>query len=112
VDGTPYDFRAPRSIGDQVLDVALTDLDRAADGTAVVTVTDPGRGRCVDVVLESGWDHVMIFTGDTVGARARQGLAVEPMTGPANLLRSGDSLIVLEPGRPWTASWSLAPRWL
>jgi hypothetical protein len=37
---------------------------------------------------------------------------VEPMTGPANLLRSGEGRVVLEPDRPWTSSWSLAPNWL
>jgi aldose 1-epimerase len=112
VTGTSVDFRTARPIGAQVMDVALTDLSGDADGTAVVVVTDPGTGRRVDVRLESGFDHVMVFTGDTVGARARQGLAVEPMTGPANLLQSGDGRIVLEPDRPWEASWSLAPRWL
>jgi aldose 1-epimerase len=112
VAGTPLDFRTARPIGGQVIDVAFTDLATDADGTAVVAVADPGSGRRVDVRLGSGWGHVMVFTGDTVGARARQGLAVEPMTGPANLLRSGDGLIVLEPDQPWEAAWSLAPNWL
>ena len=112
VAGTPYDFRSGRRIGAQVIDVAYTDLAAGADATSVISVTDPSSGRRVDVRLETGWSHVMVFTGDTVGARARQGLAVEPMTGPANLLRSGASLIVLQPGVPWEASWSLAPRWL
>jgi aldose 1-epimerase len=112
VAGTNLDFRTTRPIGEQVIDVAFTDLATAADGTTEVSVTDPGSGRRVDVRLGEGWGHVMVFTGDTVGSRARQGLAVEPMTGPANLLRSGDGLVVLEPGRPWEATWSLAPNWL
>jgi aldose 1-epimerase len=112
VAGTAVDFRTPRPIGDQVIDVAFTDLAVGAGGAAIVSVADPGSGRQVDVHLETGWDHVMVFTGDTVGARARQGLAVEPMTGPANLLRSGDGLVVLGPDQPWEASWSLAPSWL
>lgn len=112
VAGTALDFRAGRPIGPQVIDVAFTDLDTAADGTAVVSVADPGTGRQVDVGLGPQWSHVMVFTGDTVGARARQGLALEPMTGPANLLRSGDGLTILAANAPWEATWSLCPHWL
>jgi aldose 1-epimerase len=112
VGGTPFDFRVARRIGDQVVDVALTDLARGGDGAASVVVADPATGRTLDVHLDPAWDTVMVFTGDTVGARARQGLAVEPMTGPANLLRSGDGRIVLQPDEPWSAAWALRPRWL
>jgi aldose 1-epimerase len=112
VDGTSFDFRGGRVIGTQVMDVALTDLTRAVDGSVVVSVADHGSGRQTDLVLDRAWQTVMVFTGDTVGSRARQGLAIEPMTGPANLLRSGDGLVVLEPDEPWDATWSLLPRWL
>jgi aldose 1-epimerase len=112
VAGSSVDFRAGRPIGDQQIDVAFKDLTRGSDGQAAIAVADPGSGRRVELRLDPGWDHVMVFTGDTVGARARQGLAVEPMTAPANMLRSGDGRIVLEPGRRWEASWSLAPLWL
>jgi aldose 1-epimerase len=112
VDATPYDFRTADRIGDRVLDVALCGLARDDDGVATVSVRDPGTGRRVDVGLGAAWTHVMVFTGDTVGARARQGLAVEPMTGPANLLRSGDGLVTIAPEATWTGDWSLLPRWL
>ncbi len=112
VAASPWDFRAARPIGDLVMDVAFTDLDRVDGAPSSVVVDDRASGRRTSLRLESGWDYVMVFTGDTVGARARQGLAVEPMTGPANLLRSGHDLVVLAPGEPWEASWSIVPGWL
>ncbi len=112
VSDTPWDFRSRRPIGGQVIDVAYTDLDTDAGGSSRVIVADPASGRSTSVELGAGWSHVMIFTGDTVGARARQGLAVEPMTGPANLLRTGTGLIRLDPGASWSATWALRPDWL
>lgn len=112
VAGTDADFRTPALIGRRVLDVALTDLARDAQGLAVVEARDPSTGGAVQIRMDAAWTHVMVFTGDTVGARARQGLAVEPMTGPANLLRTGEDLIVLEPGELWDATWAITPSWL
>ena len=37
-----------------------------------------------------------------------RGLAIEPMTCPANAFNSGEGLIVLEPGARFAATWSLA----
>ena len=42
-------------------------------------------------------------TGNEIGEKARQaGVAVEPMTAPANAFRSGDHLTVIEPGKSVT----------
>jgi aldose 1-epimerase len=53
---------------------------------------------------------VMVYSGDTLGepSRRRRGLAVEPMTCPPNMLRTGEGLLVLEPGQTHTASWGIA----
>jgi hypothetical protein len=34
------------------------------------------------------------------------------MTGPTNLLRSRDGLVVLEPGERWQGTWSIRPSWI
>ncbi len=112
VAGGPFDLREPTILGDRRLDVAYTDLERDAQGMAVVEVTDPRTGGCVQLRMDPAWTHVMVFTGDTVGARARQGLAVEPMTCPADALRSGAGLLALDPDEVWEATWSLTPGWL
>lgn len=112
VAGTPWDFRQPRPIGDLVMDVALTDLQRGADGTAVVRVADPARDWNVAVRLGPGWNWLMVFTGDTLARYARRGVALEPMTCPANMLRTGEGRLVLQPGEEFEASWSIEPGWL
>jgi aldose 1-epimerase len=112
VAGSPLDFRKPKRLGEAIIDVAFTDLERNADGDATVTVVDASTDLGVSIRLGPGWDWVMVFTGDTLGARARRGLAIEPMTGPANLLRSGEDIVVLESGEPWQAAWSIHPGWL
>lgn len=112
VAGTALDLRRPTVLGDRRLDTAFTDLDRDAQGMAVLQATDPRTGGSVRVRMGPAWTHVMLFTGDTLGARARRGLAVEPMTCPADALRSGTGLIVLEPDEIWDGTWSITPSWL
>ncbi|MDA8062402.1 MAG: aldose 1-epimerase family protein [Actinomycetota bacterium] len=112
VAGTELDLRAPTLLGDRRIDTAFTDLGRDAQGEAVVEVSDPRSGGSVQVRLGPAWTHVMVFTGDTIGERARRGLAVEPMSCPANALRSGVGLVLLEPDEIWEGTWSITPGWL
>lgn len=109
VDGTAYDFRASRPIGDTVLDNAFTDLTRDDDGRARVLLTDPAGGELALWVDES-YPYLMVFTGDPLPDVARRSIAVEPMTCPPNAFRSGESLIRLEPGETTTAAWGIEPR--
>jgi len=92
-----WDFREPRPIRDQALDVAFDDLSLAADGLAHSTITDPVSGRSIDVWQDRGLMHV--FTADTV-TRPRQSVALEPvevMTNSLNRPEQADA-IRLEPG--------------
>jgi len=107
VDGTGYDFRHPRTIGEMVLDTAYTDLIRDADGMASVVLASPGQQRSVAVWMDSSYGYVMAFTGDTLGARARRSLGVEPMTCAPNGFRSGAGLITLEPGAELSSTWGI-----
>ena len=101
VVGTPLDFRAPRPIGDQVVDTAFGGLDRDADGWAEVRL----RGER-EVVLRMDRHHrwVQAFTGPP---GRRDGLALEPMTAPPNAFATGADLLVLEPGEPLRVRWAL-----
>jgi len=109
VEGTPQDFRMTRRIGDTRLDTAFADLLRGGDGRAVVELGEPGGGRTLRVWVDTGFRHLMLFTGDTVAdaSRRRQALAVEPMSCAPNALRSGDGLEVLAPGAAYEASWGI-----
>jgi aldose 1-epimerase len=106
VDGTPYDFRKPRRIGDLRLDNPFGDLDLDG-GAAVATLHDPDSGRTVRVRAEAPYRWLHVFTSDTHGEAARRSLAVEPTTCPPDAFRSGSDLVVLEPGETHTASYSI-----
>ncbi|MEU9130909.1 aldose 1-epimerase family protein [Kitasatospora sp. NPDC048540] len=110
VAGTPYDFRTARAIGDLPLDTAFGDLDRGADGRAVVRLAHPDGSRGVDLWLGEGVDWVQLYTGDTLppGER-RRAVAVEPMTCPPDAFRSGTGLVTLGPGEQHTVRWGITP---
>jgi len=111
VDGTPYDFRAGRAIGDLRLDTAFTGLDRDPDGRAVVRLAHPSEPRGVDVRLGEGTRYVQVYTGDTLSdpGQRRRGVAVEAMSCPPDAFRSGTDLTVLEPGASHVLRWGLSP---
>jgi aldose 1-epimerase len=102
--GTPYDFREGRPIGDLVVDTAYTDLT----GNEAVLAAPDGRRRAT-LWWDASYRWVMVFTGDTLDpARRRRGLAVEPMTCPANAFVTGEGVRVLEPEESWTTMWGIA----
>jgi aldose 1-epimerase len=108
VDGTPFDFREARTIGDTQLDTAYRDLVRDPDGLARVELTGPD-GRAVVLWMDAGYRHLMLFTGDSLpeADRRRRGLGVEPMTCAPNALATGDDLTILAPGDAASAAWGL-----
>jgi aldose 1-epimerase len=109
VEGTPFDLRAGRVVGDLAIDHAFTDLERDDDGLAWVRLTAPD-GRGAAVWQDEGYPHLQLFTGDVLpGPRRRRGLAVEPMTCPPNALQTGEDVRRLEPGESTTASWGITP---
>jgi aldose 1-epimerase len=97
------DFRAGGPIGALRLDDAFTDLDRGEDGRAVVrAATDDGA---TELWVDESFGWIQVFTGDTLPRGARESLAVEPMTSPADAFNTGVDLVVLEPGRTWSGSF-------
>ena len=111
VDGTKYDFREPRIIGELQLDTAFTDLLRDDDGCARIQLAAPGDGGRAELWLDTTYDYVMAFTGDSLPdpARRRRALGLEPMTCAPNAFRSGDGLQTLQPGEATTSRWGLKP---
>jgi len=102
VDGTAYDFRTARPVGDTVLDLCYGGLERGSDGRAVV-----GFGS-TEVWADEAFGWFQIYSGETLPPdERRRSLAVEPMTCPPDALRSGTDLVVLEPGGQWTGSWGI-----
>ena len=111
VERTPYDFRTPRAIGDTKIDYTMTALHRDDQGRFTLRLQHPDEGRAVDLWVDGNYPYVEVFTGDALpdAGRRRQGLGVEPMTGPPNALATGESLIVLEPDETWQGQWGINP---
>ena len=109
VEGTPYDFRHPRTIGATQLDHALTGLSRDGDGRAWAHLTaDAGSGVRVSLWADQGYRWLQVFTGDPLGPdRRRKAVAIEPMTCPANAFVTTDDLLVLQPGETVTHTWGI-----
>ncbi|HXQ62395.1 MAG TPA: aldose 1-epimerase family protein [Acidimicrobiales bacterium] len=112
VAGSELDFTTGRRIGPTQLDTAFTDLARDDRGMARVDLDDIETGRGATVWMDDRFGYVTAYTADTVepAGRRRQSIAIEPMTCPADALRSGTGLVRLEPGASWNASWGIAPR--
>lgn len=111
-----FDWRAPRVLGAVELDHAYTGLERASDGTATVTLTDPD-GTGVQVTWDAACPWVQVHTADLPGGPSqpfhRAGLAVEPMTCAPDAFNAGRydydaGLVVLAPGGRTSASWRIS----
>jgi len=110
VDGTAWDFREGRRVGDVELDDAFGELATDDDGCVEHTLTAPD-GRAVSVWAENEFGFVQVFT--TRGFPGEGGdvaIAVEPMTAPAEAFNSGRGLRWLDPGEEWRGSWGIRCR--
>lgn len=90
------------------LDTCFTDIRADDDGRWRVRLA---RGeRTTTLWAEArAYPYVQMFTGDGLPAdrRRRSGLAVEPMTCPANAFVTGEGLLTLSPGEVWSASFGI-----
>ncbi|WP_430647676.1 aldose 1-epimerase family protein [Agromyces sp. GXS1127] len=104
VDGTEWDFREGRRVGDVDLDDAFGEV-ASVDGTVEHTLVAPD-GRTVSVWADDEFAYVQVFTTDAYPGESRA-IAVEPMTAPAEAFNSGKGLRWLDPGEQWELSWGI-----
>ncbi|NEG70082.1 aldose 1-epimerase family protein [Bifidobacterium choloepi] len=100
VDGTKFDFRADggRLLDDQPYDDALTDVEHEADGTVTALFTRPD-GLKIRIVGDETITSFQVCDGTGFPPDSHPaGVAVEPQTAYANAFKTGDDLIVIEPG--------------
>jgi aldose 1-epimerase len=109
VAGGGLDFREPRQVGATRLDNAFTALRRDSAGRAAVRLERPDGRMAMSLWMDEGFRYVQVYTGDTVQpeGRRRRAIAIEPMTCPANALRTGTDLIRIEAGGTWRADWGI-----
>ena len=101
VDGTPWDFREGRPIGDAVIDHPFGGL---VGSQASILAPD---GAATTLTLHEGFDWLHVFTSDT-HTPPRRSIAVEPTTCPPDAFRSGVDLVVLQPGESHRAAFTIA----
>ncbi|HEU4755076.1 MAG TPA: aldose 1-epimerase family protein [Agromyces sp.] len=104
VDGTEWDFREGRRVGDVQLDDAFGGL-AAVDGTVEHALLAPD-GRTVSVWADDEFAYVQVYTTESYPGE-RKAVAVEPMTAPADAFNSGKGLRWLDPGEQWELSWGI-----
>ena len=111
VDGTEFDFRAPKRIGSTQLDTGYSELDRDPDGRARVVLQASDGDASVTLWMDERYPYLMLFTGDSLPdhARRRRGLGVEPMTCAPNAFQSGEGLQRLQPDESFTSAWGIGP---
>ncbi len=111
VAGTAFDFRAPRRIGNLVLDTAFAQLRADSDGITRISLTSADRHHGVVVWMDSAHPYAMIYSGDTLAdtARRRASLAIEPMTCAPDAFNSGAGLVTLQPGEEHSSVWGVTP---
>lgn len=105
-----FDMRTPTRIGDRFIDHAFTDIARAADGRATISlVAGDEHGVRMQFGPECAW--VQVHTADQPEPSIdRLGLAVEPMTCAPDAFNAGEErgMIVLAPGASSAASWTIS----
>jgi aldose 1-epimerase len=113
VGGTAFDFAAGRQLSGVRLDDCFTGLGLsghapAPAGAAWQAVLERGDGSRSALWADASWPYVMCYTGDTLApADRRHGVAIEPMTCPPNALRSGESLLSIDPGDTWSGRFGI-----
>jgi aldose 1-epimerase len=105
VAGTRHDLRRGRRLGDLRMDDGFTGFATVAGRSAVEVRTRSGGAQ---LWFDETFRYVQVFTPGVVTGE-RVGVAIEPMTCPADAFNSGTSLIILPPGEYWTGSWGIQP---
>jgi aldose 1-epimerase len=107
--GTEYDFLELRQIGSMKMDTAFANLVADSDGLVRVHLQAPSGDPRVAIWMEPVYRFLMVYTPDAIPdrSRRRRSIAIEPMTCAPNAFRSGDGLILLQPGESWSGSWGI-----
>ena len=116
VDGTDFDLRAGRPVGELDIDSGYGGVG-IHNGTVVHTVTAPDGSR-TEVWGDQNFRYAQVYTprnfprstGTTANPAPGQAVAIEPMTAPANAFNTGEGLRWLEPGETWRLQWGVRHR--
>ena len=97
-----YDLNDGPTLEGRAFDDAWVDVERAADGTTTTTFTRPD-GIEVKLIGDETINAWQCYTATGAPfAEHPYGIAVEPMTAPANAFRTGNHLVTLAPESDYT----------
>jgi aldose 1-epimerase len=108
VEGTGYDLRSGRRVGELDLDDGFADV--TMHGGRVEHSLAADDGRRVTLWGDEHMRFVQVFTPRSfpgIDGGTRQAVAIEPMTAPADALNSGEGIRWLGPGATWTVRWGI-----
>jgi aldose 1-epimerase len=105
ISGSSHDLRRGRRLRALRFDDGFTGLT-TVDGRGSAEVRTKSGGA--ELWFDEAFGYLQVFTVDDLHD-GRAAVAIEPMTCPADAFNTGEGLIVLEPGVPWTASWGIRP---
>lgn len=109
LNGSLYDFRFPRPIGDLKINSCFCDPIHDENGRTNFTLESPKTGRKVTVWTDQAIAYVVLYTGDVLPDRMRRrGLAIEPMTCGSDAFNHPDwGLVALNPGAVTSGQWGV-----
>lgn len=110
LEGTPYDFRKSRLIGQTRFNHCYSRLDRDDNLLSRVWLRSPETGREVCVWMDGSFNYVVIYSGDPLGEPiARRSLAIEPMTCATDAFNRHEwGLAPLDPGHVFRGRYGVA----
>jgi len=111
VAGTPWDYRQFRAVGQQRFNHCYVHLERDAAGTATASLRHAANGRAIDIMMDSAFSAVVVYTGDAIVDAPRAALAIEPMTCATDAFNHPEwGLKRLEPSETFSGTYRVRHR--
>lgn len=110
MDTPSPDLREGRRLAELDIDANYSGLERLGDLATSTLLDEQDRGAAL--WQDEAFGYVTVFTPrdfSSAEGPPRHVAAVEPMSAPANALRSGTGLVWLEPGESWRGQWGIEP---
>jgi aldose 1-epimerase len=86
-------------------------LERDAEGMATATLRHAPSNRAIDIVMDSSFSAVVVYTGDAIAEAPRAALAIEPMTCASDAFNHPEwGLKRLEPGEIFSGRYRVRQR--
>ena len=109
VEGTSFDFRQPRQIGDVVFNTCFVNSIRDTDGTLRIRLSAANNQNALTVWMDEAFNYVVLYSGDPLPeTHRRRSLAIEPMTCASDAFNHPEwGLKRLEPGQTFAGAWGI-----